>query len=97
MKYTTKAEKADFEKELLRFIRSEMVGDGTIVTKNGRVWLMFPGTLAMQHFPNKSYTQIKRMLESLVDRGVLVTEKISQQVFNQSNWYAFYNDEDSPV
>ena len=84
----SKQDLRNFKNELVRFIKSELVGSGTVVTKNGKLWLRFPVALAGEVFEDKSFRQIRYALEVLVDTGILMESKIDKNQFDQASWYA---------
>lgn len=88
MNYKSQIEREVFEIELLRFIKSEIVGDGTVVTKNGRLWLRLTAQDVIAQFPNKKRYQVRYTLGILIDTGILLEDKVNISKLDQACWYA---------
>lgn len=86
-----------FQHDLLRFIKSELAGDGTVVTKDGKLWLRFPVRLAAELHPHKTSRQIRHALEVMVDTGFLFQMKVESSRFDNSNWYALVDQPENMV
>jgi hypothetical protein len=60
---------------------------------DGRTWT-FNSIKALETiFPFWSVKQIRRVIKSLVDKGILMTGNYNQKGYDQTTWYAFIDEE----
>lgn len=72
------------------WIRINQIAKRNII--DGRCWSYQTRKFILEHYPYWSFGQIRRICESLVERGVLVVEKFNDSKFIHTLWYAFADE-----
>lgn len=61
---------------------------------DGRTWTYNSMSAFAEIFPYLSYKQIRRVLESLKNQGVLAVGNYNENKYDQTLWYAFVDEQD---